>query len=83
VKVGDSGQWYTVRVRRTRVTSSSLVSVGYREDQAELEIELVSGAVYRYFMVPRAEYDGLMSAPSIGRYFNEHIRNGFPFERAR
>jgi len=66
------------------VTSSSIASVGYRERDAVLEVELVGGAVYRYFDVPRAAYDALMHAPSHGRYFNAAIRaGGYRYQRAR
>jgi hypothetical protein len=70
-------------MRRERVSSSSLVSIGY-EEEAVLEVEIAGGAVYRYFVVPRSVYDGLMSAASKGRYFNTVIRaGGYPFERVR
>lgn len=71
-------------MRRRRVRSTSVVSIGYSDDAAVLEIELVGGRVYRYFEVPRAAYDGLMAAPSHGRYYNEAIKAaGYRYERTR
>ncbi|QMU98282.1 KTSC domain-containing protein [Microbacterium esteraromaticum] len=65
-------------MRRRAVTSSAIASVGYEESTAELEIEFVSGEVYRYFAVPRSVHTDLLSAPSIGRYFQRHIRDRYP-----
>jgi len=48
-----------------------------------LEIEFRSGAIYRYRGVPTDVYDGLLAAPSKGRFFQSRIRGKFIFERAR
>ena len=45
-----------------------------------LEIEFVSGNVYRYLDVPEDLYRELMRAQSIGTFFNERIRDRFPSE---
>ena len=66
---------------RSPVSSSSLVSVGYDAARWELEIEFVSGRVYRYFGVSPAAYEALMRAESKGRHFNERIRDRYPFNR--
>lgn len=60
-------------VRRDRVTSSSLVSVGFDGATNQLEIEFRSGDVYRY-LVPRRIHLELMAAESIGRHFVTRIR---------
>ncbi|WP_194419968.1 KTSC domain-containing protein [Microbacterium abyssi] len=68
-------------MRRTVVESSALRSVGYDEDLALLEIEFVSGDVYRYHAVPRAVHGALMDAESKGRFFVESIRDVYPTAR--
>lgn len=68
------------KVTRTAVRSSLLSSVGYSIDAA-LDLELRSGAVYRYFAVPQAVFDGLITAESKGIYFNRNIRNRFRYQR--
>ncbi|GAA2135533.1 KTSC domain-containing protein [Kitasatospora kazusensis] len=68
-------------VLRTPVESSCLRSVGYDEAARELEVEFTSGAVYRYFDVPVSVRDGLMGAPSHGRYFCRDIRGHFRYRR--
>ena len=66
--------------QRIAVQSSLLVSVGY-SPQATLEVELRNGAIYRYFLVPHAVFEGLIAAPSKGAYFNHHIRTAYKSER--
>ncbi|MDQ3056536.1 MAG: KTSC domain-containing protein [Pseudomonadota bacterium] len=68
-------------MHRSRVTSRALRSIGYDPDARVLEIEFVSGNVYRYFDVPDALHAGLMTAASHGEYFTAHIRDaGFDYE---
>jgi hypothetical protein len=62
--------------RRT-VSSSNLASVGYDESSRTLEVEFRSGAVYQYAQVPRTAWRALMTAPSIGSYFNREIRTQY------
>jgi hypothetical protein len=62
---------------RLPVESSSLLSVGYDPATETLEIEF-KGGVYQYYNVPQVTYDGLMQAPSVGKYFYAFIRHDFP-----
>ena len=68
-------------MRRERVKSSVIRSVGYERATATLEIEFQSEKVYRYFAVPHAVFDGLITAESVGAFFNERIRDRYPEER--
>ena len=70
-----------VKTQRTPVISANLASVGYDRATATLEIEFRGGALYRYGGVPHPIYRELMSADSKGRYFVQHIRGKFAFER--
>ena len=63
---------------RISVESSSLVSVGYDPASATLEVEFRTG-IYQYFGVPAERYEGLMDAESKGAYFNQFIRDVYPF----
>lgn len=65
-------------MRRDPVTSSVLRTVGYDPATAVLEIEFVSGDVYRYFAVPPSVHRALMDAESPGAYFNRRISDAFP-----
>jgi len=66
-------------MHRESVLSSSLSEVGYDPPSQTLEIEFVTGRVYRYFDVPRDVHSDLMAAPSKGQFFNRRIRDHFPY----
>ncbi len=70
-----------VAIQRARVQSSSLASIGHHREAGVLEIEFRSGAIYRYFGVPRVVFERLVRAPSKGRHFARHIRGRYKFER--
>lgn len=62
------------------VESSLLASVEYSSDQS-LDLKFRSGSTYRYFAVPHAVVEELIAAESKGAYFNQRIRNRFPYQR--
>lgn len=64
---------------RAEVESSVIAAIGYSRRTRILEVEFKSGRVYRYFGVSRYRRDRLMTADSIGRHFNSHIRNMFTY----
>lgn len=39
-----------------------------------------TGKVYKYFKVPVTIYNELVSAPSVGRYFNEAVKHAFEYK---
>ena len=55
--------------------------MNYDEAAATLQIEFISGAVYRYFDVPPDVFDELHAAFSKGQAFNTLIRDRYRFER--
>lgn len=67
-------------MQRTRVRSSALTSIGYSPEDEILEIEFHSGRVYQYLGVPTPEYENLIAADSLGRWFNKHIRDAYERE---
>ncbi|QWT22037.1 KTSC domain-containing protein [Bacillus sp. NP157] len=70
-------------MRREPVDSSVLASVGYDPDCHILEIEFRSGSVYAYDDVTPGLHLRLMTAPSIGSFFDAEIRDIKPFRRVR
>lgn len=62
---------------RIPVQSSTLVSVGYDEQQQVLEIEFRRLAVYHYVGVPKTLHEQLMASSSKGRFFDQRIREKF------
>lgn len=68
-------------MERTPVISSNVASVGYDDATQTLEVEFHGGAVYQYFDVPRAVFDGLLAADSPGGFMHEQVRGVFRYAR--
>ncbi|HSF41534.1 MAG TPA: KTSC domain-containing protein [Thermoanaerobaculia bacterium] len=68
-------------MRRQRVDSSAISSVGYDERSSTLEVEFRSGAVYDYHGVPPKVWKELLGAPSKGRFVSGSVRDRYPFTR--
>jgi KTSC domain len=64
------------------VSSSNISQVAYDPDAQTLHIQFSNGSVYRYSDVPQDEYEGLLSAASVGSYFADNIKNGYSYVRA-
>jgi hypothetical protein len=60
---------------RAPVQSSSIAEIGFED--GVLEIMFRTNRVYQYFDVPAQVHQALISAESIGRYFNENIRDRY------
>lgn len=67
-------------MKRKKVESSNIVSVGYDESESVLELEFKNG-VYHYPDVPKDVYKGLLKAKSVGKYFHAEIKNNFDGKR--
>lgn len=65
-------------MRRVPVTSGAIAAVGYDPSTNALEIEYVSGDVYRYSMVPASVYRDLLAAPSVGAFVNREVKPHYP-----
>ena len=61
--------------------SSVIRRYHYDATQHALDLVFVSGRRYRYHDVPPETYAAMRRAFSKGEFFNEHIRDRFPFTR--
>jgi len=68
-------------MKREFVSSSNLRSVGYDFSTKTLEVEFNNSSIYQYFGVPAEVYEGLLHAVSHGKFFHEHIRNVYPYQK--
>jgi hypothetical protein len=59
------------------VDSSSLRSIGYDGATLTLEVEFRNGSVYRYANVPTELWASFRRAPSLGKFFQEQVRDQF------
>ncbi len=64
-----------------RVSSTAINSVSYKHAAQELYIEFNTGHVYRYDGVPRKTLRNLLRARSVGKYFHQHIKGQYDFDR--
>jgi hypothetical protein len=62
------------------VTSATMLAAGYDEDRHLLEIVFHTGKIYQYEGVPPYVFVSLMQAESKGRYFNDYIRDIYPYQ---
>lgn len=65
-------------MERQAVTSGNLAEVGYDPELETLEIQFKHGVVYQYFNVPAFMHERLMTADSLGRFFNAEIKGHYP-----
>ena len=68
----------TSHISRQTVHSRALAAVGYSKRLHALEVEFVSGAIYRYKNVPPQVYYDLLSATSKARFYDANVRGHFP-----
>lgn len=66
---------------RTPVISSQISAVGYDPEKRKLEVQFKNGSVYEYDDVPEAIHAELVSAPSVGAYFNAYVKFGFIYRK--
>jgi len=59
--------------------STAIRRIEYRHDRSALDVEFVTGRVYRYFAVPEAVAAGFRHVRSKGGYFNRALRDRFAF----
>ena len=65
-------------MKRKAVKSSDIVSIGYDKEVSILEVEFRRENIYQYVNVPENVFKELMTAGSIGTYFNSYIRDQYP-----
>lgn len=74
-----------MKIPRTAVTSSLLVSLGYDAQTLQLDVEFKAfkrkgeteqppNRVYRYQNVSPTDYQAIINAESVGREFNQRIK---------
>ena len=56
------------------VSSSAIRAIGYDATTSFLKITFSEGHTYDFCGVPEHVFNGLLDAPSKGRYYNDHIR---------
>lgn len=70
-------------MERYNVSSSTIKSIGYDEDDKTLEIEFNDGSIYQYFQVPQKVMFNLMNSVTYGKFFYDQIRDKYAFSLIR
>ena len=68
---------------REPVTSSLIAAIGYDAKHQWLEVELKTGNLYLSREVPAHIHQAFMAALSKGSFYNQWIRDDYPFVRMR
>lgn len=68
-------------MKRVPVTSSNIAEVGYDATTQTLEIMFNDGAIYQYFDVPQAVYEGMLASGSVGKFFHAHVKGSYRYAR--
>src|SRR5450432_1900950 len=63
-------------MRFVPVASSSIRALAYDESQLLMQVEFQDGEIYEYSGIHQTAYAQLLASPSVGQYFNAHIRSG-------
>lgn len=61
--------------------SNSIKSFDYDPEKKTMRLEFQNGSIYTYHDLPPSVYQGLKESPSLGQYFNTHIRDKYAFDR--
>lgn len=59
------------------VKSSAISFVDYNYESKELYVTFKQGATYTFYGVPAQVYASLISARSVGKYYNDHIKDRY------
>lgn len=67
-------------MQRRRTDSEAISSFGYDLQRRLLEVEFISGSIYRYLGVPPEDIEEMRQAPSLGGWFNHVFKpRGYPY----
>lgn len=61
-------------MKRAKIESSNILSIGYDINTLTLEIEFKKGRIYRYHPVSKHMWNSFLNADSKGQYFADNIR---------
>ena len=67
--------------RLCEVESKVFDQVMYSSSSKKLTLIFDNGRVYEYYQVPKKHWQGIMSSPRKGHYFNKQIRSKYKYRR--
>ena len=64
-----------------KVNSSNLDLVGHDPITSEMIVRFKNGDIYRYENIKESVYKDMISAVSVGKFFNSNIRGKYEFKK--
>lgn len=68
-------------MKRTKVKSSNVASVGYDVNGKKLEVEFKDGAVYQYLEVSAEVHSRLRRSKSPGKFIHTYVKGAYESEK--
>jgi hypothetical protein len=72
-----------ISCKKKRMPSTVIKSHSYREEDETLYITFISGKIYEYTGVNKAQYEEFKNASSKGVHFNKYIKPFHPFKELK
>lgn len=69
------------RQRQDGLESSAIRALEYDPGNRSLIVDFANGRRYQYGCIERHIYRTIIKAPSIGKFFNDHIRDRYPYRQ--
>jgi len=63
------------------VVSSNIAQIGHEPSENKLIVRFKSGAYYQYDGVSEQVYNNMITAQSVGKYFQTYIKNVYPYKK--
>jgi len=60
--------------------SSMITSTEYDDETQVLEVTFNNDDIYAYYDFSSSEYDAMMEASSIGKFFNQYVKNEYDWD---
>lgn len=61
--------------------SDTIKAIGYHPKQEILQVRFNDDATYQYYQVPYGGFLNFLTSDSLGKFFNQFIKNRFEFQR--
>lgn len=59
------------------VSSSAITHIGYDKDTKQMKITFKQSKTYDYCNVPESVFESFLSASSVGKYYDQYIKDKY------
>jgi len=77
-----------IEIKKTRVSSSNVASLGYDETENIMAVEMLDGNLYYYLDIPKTHFDEMIRCnregkgiSSIGSYLHRNVKGKYRYVR--